>query len=341
MLVLSRLFRRGIVIARRVLFLVVIVCGACTASATELKVMSFNIHGMDFSVNDPDAWFYYPNGFNPNDPTSGGPHRRDRVYQVIRDFAPDIWAVQELHQAQQPLIEADLPEYEYYGVGRDGGGNGDRNGIFYRSDRFDLLDTGEFWLSETPDVPGTTFPGFDDTNHRMVSWVKLHDREASRDYFVFGTHWSLDTTAERRSAELIRQRLEGITGGLPTLFLGDLNATAGETSVRTLRGVGDPDGPFLRDAYADLGLTEGRTYHANSGGISGSRIDHILYTQPHFVPLTASIVRSTPGGRFPSDHYPVTATFMIIPEPSSLVLGLLGAVAIVSSRRRVLRRANR
>jgi len=314
--------------------------GTCLAwdtpagSATELRVMSFNIHGMDFSVNDPDAWFYYPSGFDPQDPTSGGPHRRDRVYQVIRDYAPDIWAVQELHQQQQPLIEADLPEFHYYGVGRDGGGNGDRNGIFYRADRFDLLASGDFWLSETPDTPGTTFPAFDDGNHRMVSWVKLHDRAANLDYFVFGTHWSLDTTAERRSAQLIRQRLDGITGGLPTLFLGDLNATASETSVRTLRGVGDPDGPFLRDAYADLGLPEGRTYHANNGGISGSRIDHILYTQPTFVPLAASIVRTTPTGRYPSDHYPVTATFMIIPEPSTFLLASLGLLGLTLVGRR-------
>jgi endonuclease/exonuclease/phosphatase family metal-dependent hydrolase len=165
----------------------------------------------------------------------------------------------------------------------------------------------------------------------MASWIKLFDRFNDETYFVMSTHWSLDSLARRQSAQLIQSQLPSLAGNLPILMIGDLNASQNSTEYRTLRDLTTTTGVDLADAFTSAGGIDGRTFHNYSGGVSGTRIDHILYTavpNSPFTPLSASILRTTyDNGLYPSDHYPVTVRFSVpIPEAGSFALLLLPAI---------------
>lgn len=305
--------------------LLAVLCTGLAVQGSELRLMTFNIKGDAaslFDLFDAERSWRYVNLTDLENPIEG-PHRRDRAISVIDTFGPDILGVQELKNNQRADLLNAFPGMDYYGLGRDGGNSGDGNGIFFRDDRFDLLDQGDFWLSETPDTPGTTFVGngSDTGNPRMATWVKLFDYETSKTYFVLNTHWSLDSQARRDSGSLIQDMLPSLAGDLPILLLGDLNATSGNSAVRTLRGDTDVNDVQLTDSFSQAGGSNGRTFHNWSGGISGSRIDHIMHSPDDFEATSAEIIRTTfDGGLYPSDHYPVTVTLEVVPEPSTLAL---------------------
>lgn len=310
------------------------------ATGAELRLMTFNVKG-DRAGLDPDRSWVFIDLTDPTNPVEG-PGRRDRAISVIDSYAPDILSVQELKLNQRSDLMNAFPNLSYYGQGRQGGTNDDANGIFYREDRFDLLDQGDFWLSETPEVPGTSFfgNGSDDHNPRMATWAKLRDHEADRSYFVLSTHWSLDFLARRDSATLIQDRLASLSGNLPIILLGDLNATQNSLAYQTLRGLRDPNDLLLADSFIEGGGSDGRTFHNWFGGSSGTRIDHIFHSPEAFEATDSAIVRTSfPGGRYPSDHYPVTVTLRVIPEPSSMLLIGIGLL-IGAGRRDARQRRN-
>ncbi len=307
-----------------------------TTRASELRLMTFNVKGDAaglFDLFNRERSWEFINLSDPQNPVLG-PNRRDRAISVVDTFGPDILGVQELKNNQRADFSNAFPEFAFYGQGRDGGNSGDSNGIFYRASRFNLVDQGDFWLSETPTVPGTTFQGFgsDTGNPRMATWVKLFDYETSKTYFVLSTHWSLDSQARRDSARLIQDMLPTLSGGLPTLLLGDLNNTQSSPAYGTLRGLDDAGDRQLSDSFLDGGGVDGRTFQNWNGGVSGSRIDHILHSAGDFEATSAEIVRTTfDGGLYPSDHYPVTVTLTVVPEPSTLQLaGMLFVMLIVT-----------
>jgi endonuclease/exonuclease/phosphatase family metal-dependent hydrolase len=291
--------------------LTVFVFGACIhriacAASGDLNVMSFNIRysygGLDEQATE-------------NNWTDAKFPRRDRVIRVIRDRLPDILGVQEARHLQIKDLQAALPEFDFYGIGRDDGKTGgEYSGIFYNKERFARLAAGSFWLSDTPEKPGTTFYKAENAVPRIASWVRLLDQESRREIFVLNMHWDhIDVAARRKSASLVRERLADLAEGLPTIVMGDLNAGENSAAVVALRGENDATGRPLADSYrtvhperkpdeASFGGWEGRT--------EGRRIDFILHTAD-FQPTAAAIVRTSYDGHWPSDHYPVTATLQL------------------------------
>lgn len=315
-------------------------CGAARAEVwTTVRIMSFNIRhaaGLDELLLPPNGWL------NLSDPLLG---RRHRVLSAIEDYGPDLLGVQEAFfvQVDDLLGGFDgrrLEGYAFSGVGRDDGQlQGETTGIFYRPDRFTLLDEGTFWLSSTPDVPGTVFAG--SGSIRIASWVKLHDAQSRSDLLVLNTHWdNVSSSSRLQSAVLIRQQLADLAEGLPLIVMGDLNATETSSAVSTLRGAAANDGaPPLVDAYREVFPVRGpleATYHNFTGSTAGSRIDYILHS-PEWTAQQAAIVRTTYGGLYPSDHFPVTATLQIavaVPEPAGSVLAAVGFFAALLVWRR-------
>ena len=266
-----------------------------------LRVMTFNIRvdgGLGGQSNS-DRWLYIC-----------GP-RRDRAANTIRADAPDVFGVQEALLNQVNDLKDAFPDYSFYGVGRnDGESTGEFSGIFFRSDRFTLADSGTFWLSETPDVPGTVFPcsGF----IRIASWTILDDAASGARLFILNTHWdSVCQVSRERSATLIREKLGELAGGLPVIVMGDLNATETSAALLELMGENDPGGLALVDAYRvvfPVPQSDEATFHGFDGITEGSRIDFVLATA-FFTPLDAAIDRTSFSCGYPSDHYPVVAEF--------------------------------
>ncbi|MBA4106821.1 MAG: hypothetical protein C0485_13790 [Pirellula sp.] len=299
-------------------------------AATPIKTMSFNIR-YDTSSDGVNAW------------NTGTIPRRTLAVQVIDDFAPDILGVQEALRNQVLNLKADLPEFDFYGVGRDNGiQSGEHSAIYYRSDRFTRTNQGTFWLTLTPDRP-SRYPGA--CCNRIASWAVLQDKlDGNREYFVLNTHWDHQITAANdHSATLIRERLGLLSGGRPMIVMGDLNSTESSTAYRRLIGLEDPTGLQLIDAYRDMTPTIGRdeaTFHGYSGGTRGSRIDFVLHDES-FETLDATIIRTSYAGRYPSDHFPVTATLRLrIPEPRSTVMELLAILGMIAGQSAKLYRSS-
>jgi endonuclease/exonuclease/phosphatase family metal-dependent hydrolase len=257
-----------------------------------------------------------------NDGANGWRHRRDLLVQTIRLFDPDLLGTQEVLAFQATEMRELLPDYGFVGGGRDDGAEeGEMSPVFYRKERFELLDRGRFWLSETPDQPGSQ--SWDSQLPRIATWVRLLDRKVpvaagpakrstagnAGELFFLNTHWDhAGVVAQLESAKLIRRRVADSAGGAAIIITGDLNCTEDDEPYAVFRGAGD-DSLLLVDSFRAVypqRLADEATFHGFKGTVSGSRIDFICHTRA-YAPLQAAIDRSSDHGRFPSDHYPVTA----------------------------------
>jgi endonuclease/exonuclease/phosphatase family metal-dependent hydrolase len=272
----------------------------------DVKVMSFNIRYSYGKAQEERS---------ENDWTDAAHPRRERAVRVIRENSPNILGVQEARHLQIDDLQKALPEFDFYGIGRDDGKTeGEYSGIFYLKDRFRELDAGSFWLSTTPEKPGTTFYTAPNAVPRIASWVRLVDNKSGRQIFVLNMHWDhISGPAREQSARLVRRRLAELAEGLPVIVMGDLNSPEDSKAFTELVGTKGAAGRKLFDSFRALHperTREESTFSAWSGRKDGSRIDFILHTD-EFTPTAASIVRMSYDGFWPSDHYPVTATLRL------------------------------
>lgn len=273
-------------------------CAAPTRSeASPLRVMCFNIRCSTATGDGENHWS----------------KRKEIFFRTVEHFDPDLLGMQEVVCDQADEIRSHFaPSHTFVGVGRDDGKRkGEFAAILFRTDRFDLLDQGHVWLSESPEKPGSV--SWDSALTRMASWVKLRDkRNTSQDPFFFmNTHFDhVGQLARLESAKLLRQRLGELSdnGKLAVIFAGDLNCTEDDAPVPALLR-GDDRLPALTDAYRAVHRQRGaneQTFHGFRGGTKGSRIDFILHS-PQFRTTECTIDRSNENGRFPSDHFAIEA----------------------------------
>lgn len=239
--------------------------------------------------------------------------RRDIVTNLIAQQQPDIMGVQEAWKFQLDYIRDNVPGYDWVGVSRENLTAVDEYcAVFFRTDRFALLATGTFWISETPDVPGSTF-GSGQNYVRIITWAALESLVSGRTITIFNTHFdtsSADEIPERSAVLLIRQSL-AIGGTHPALIMGDFNQHVGSNAYRILTGDMEYDGVrgHFIDPWAVLELAEEGTFHRFTGvATNTSRIDWIFGTEA-LSPLAAEVLHYEENGFFPSDHFPVTTRY--------------------------------
>jgi endonuclease/exonuclease/phosphatase family metal-dependent hydrolase len=250
--------------------------------------------------------------------------RRDGVVQRIRAFNPDLLGTQEGLSVQEDFLSAQLPDYTFYGVGRDNGERrGEMCGVFFRTDRFEFVDGGHFWLSQRPDTPGSH--GWGALFPRMVTWVKLRPRDGSTPAFCwFNTHFdAFNSRARSESAKMLTAWMDRIASRMPRVVTGDFNATPDSDPYRTLvaRRHDTPDAALV-DAFRVANpnpVSDEGTMHNFSGRRDGDRIDWILAT-PHFQIISSAIDRTRGATGYPSDHFPVTATLRALPTSPTLAM---------------------
>ena len=262
--------------------------GALPARCQELRVMSFNIR---YGTAD-DAENHWEK-------------RRDIVFDLLRRQRSDVIGLQEALRFQLDELLKALPEYAVVGVGRDDGkAAGEHCAILYRKSRFLMQENGTFWLSDTPEVPGSKSWGNRIT--RICTWARLIDRQMGRGLYVYNVHLDHESQPSREcSVRLLLERMRSRQKAEPILLLGDLNA--GEENPATRFLTSQLDFPLVdtfrvrRSDASDVG-----TFHAFRGVTSGAKIDYV-FTSLDFYVLDAQIVRDNRQGRYPSDHFPVTA----------------------------------
>jgi endonuclease/exonuclease/phosphatase family metal-dependent hydrolase len=273
---------------------------AGVAGQTPLRVMTFNIR----YASAPDG----ENSWNK---------RKDLLLSVVRKFEPDLLGTQEVLATQADFLKENLADHTLVGVGReDGKRGGEFSSLLFKTDRFALVDSGTFWLSETPDTAGSK--SWDSALPRIVTWARLKDKSnGNREFIYLNTHWDhRGNQARIESAKLMRTWLKDHAAKKPVILTGDFNVTEDHEGYQTLVGE-SASGPRLVDVYRlvhSKPRPDESTFGNFKGNRRGKRIDFILAT-PDVTASEATIVRTNDNGRYPSDHYPVTAILTLPAKP--------------------------
>ncbi|MCC8035090.1 MAG: endonuclease/exonuclease/phosphatase family protein [Rikenellaceae bacterium] len=226
--------------------------------------------------------------------------RREAMVEMLCTERCDLVGMQEVLAGQYDFLRENMEGYGFAGVGRDDGlRGGEMMAIAYRKERFDKLEEGHFWLSETPEEVSL---GWDGACNRMVSWLRLEDKTAGREIYFFNTHLDHQGTAARtEGASLVASKIKAITRGAPFVLTGDFNAPPDDPVLEGLRA----SFPSARDRAPE---TDSRDTFNGFGMYQGSVIDHIYYGG--LVPTLFRTLDGDYGVRYISDHYPVEAVFV-------------------------------
>ncbi len=280
-------------------------------SAEQLKVATYNLR-LETSGDNAKG-----NGWSTR-----APH----VADLIRYHDFEIFGTQEGLPNQIADLEKLLPEYDYIGVGRDGKDKGEHSAIFYRNDLFEPIESGTFWLSETPDKPSK---GWDAACKRICTWGLFRDKRTGFEFMMMNLH--LDhkgKEARRESANMILNRIEQLPDSVPVILTGDFNIDQHNETYEILR-----DSERLDDSYdmATIKYAPNGTYNGfNPEAFTDSRIDHIFLSPTFKVDRYGILTDTYRTGkrssgksndqapeevkleklkaRLPSDHFPVAVT---------------------------------
>ena len=170
---------------------------------------------------------------NPDDGLNNWKFRKENALNMIRFNEVDILGMQEVLVNQLNDIKGQLPEYESIGVGRDDGKEkGEYSPILFHKNKFTLIESGYFWLSETPDKPSK---GWDAACERIATWIILKDKTTEKKVFVMNTHFDhIGQKARQESVNLIKTKMAQLGKGLPQIFMGDLNADPNSSVITSL-----------------------------------------------------------------------------------------------------------
>lgn len=269
-------------------YLVAILLSAWTCFAQDgaIRVMTYNVR---YASNEqPNSW----------------PERRPIMKECIAAANPDIIGTQEGLYEQLKDIEEDFPQYRWLGLGREGGSRGEFMAIYYRAERFDPLAYDHFWLSDTPNVIGSTTWG--NSVRRMVTWIRFKDLKTGREFYLVNTHFDHQVQpAREKSAALLLERVKALKPELPIIVTGDFNARAGANKAYEILTA---DG-FLKDTWHTAKERRGEVVATFNGfrqlRREDNRIDWILTrgVTTHWM----EIITCAKNGQFPSDHFPVHA----------------------------------
>lgn len=276
---------------KRLIYLLAAVAFTACGSATSLSVMTFNMR--------------YD---NPEDGQNNWRFRRERIAGVIKAQEVDVLGTQELLSNQFNDLNGLLTGYQGVGVGRlDGAESGEYCAVFFRKDRFTLLDSGTFWLSETPEVVGSL--GWDGACERIATWVVLRDRDG-RELFFIDTHLDhVGQVARDEGVSLLMKRIETLSGGRPVILTGDFNSEPGSSVVAHVQKDG-----VLRDAKAIAAQRSGTDWSFSDFGqipeAERPLLDYI-FVSGDIEAVRYEVLPDTFDGGYVSDHAPVMAVVKI------------------------------
>lgn len=272
--------------------LIVLCVLAIPAGAQSLRVMTFNIKYDE-----------------PRDGVNAWPNRKQKVADVIKKYEADIIGVQEALNHQLKDLEVLLPDMAWCGVGRtDGKEGGEYSAILYKKSRLKLLEAKTYWLSETPDTPGSK--GWDAALPRIVTWAKFKDRRSKKEFFHFNTHFDhIGEAARVNSARLLSDRVSLTAKNARVVVTGDFNANYSTDVYKALTEANTKGIALLTDAknISETGYAgPASTFTGFREFVPDSWIDHI------FVGKNIRVLRfiaadDRPGGLWPSDHLPIVA----------------------------------
>ncbi len=261
-----------------------------------LRVMTLNVRQMD-GDDGAQSWV----------------HRKEILSETIFLHHPDLLGTQEIFPEQTEFLLERNSDFECFGRGRFGDDRDKHNKIFFNRRRFSLEDCGDVWFSRTPEIAGSS--DWNIPRPRMVTWGRLREVSGA-EILILNTHLPYGreaVEARRESALVVLRQIAAMPTGLPLFLTGDFNSAPDSEIYTLLTG-------SLEDAWKTAPETIGPegTLHA-FGRISGRRLDWILH-RGIGRPVKTETITHTWQGLYPSDHYPVLATFLLDSRPKSVML---------------------
>jgi endonuclease/exonuclease/phosphatase family metal-dependent hydrolase len=272
---------------KALLFCWILVGGIVGSSFAQsnVKLMSYNIR-YDITTSNASPWT----------------ERHNAIASQIKRFDADIVGMQEVLDHQRTQLLADLPGFASIGVGRDDGQKaGEYSPIFYKEERFRLLNSGTFWLSPTPDVPSK---GWDAALNRICTYAQFFDLESKESFWVFNTHFDhVGEVARMKSSELILQKMQEVTNGTrqAVIFCGDLNLNDDHSTITFLQSQMKDALLNSKQVKSDMNKTFNNFDLENE---ATKRIDYI-FTNKKVTVLTFETIVERFGVSYPSDHFPI------------------------------------
>ncbi|UII24301.1 endonuclease/exonuclease/phosphatase family protein [Fulvivirga ligni] len=252
----------------------------------DLKVMTSNIR----LAAESDGINYWDN-------------RRDWFGDFVRFEDVDIFGAQEVLYSQLTDIKDRLPAYEHIGVGREGENKGEFSPIFYKKDKFEVLESETFWLSPTPQKVASK--GWDAALPRIVTWAKFKDKATGKEFYFFNTHFDhIGKEARKQSAEIIKNKVAKVAGNQPVIVTGDFNVPPANAPYQVLTSGSDK----LEDTFKQAERKYGPFYTFNGfqlePDMKRDRIDYIFYKGDVSI-VTYQVVDGQRGKTYISDHFPI------------------------------------
>ena len=269
---------------KKIVFLILILT-PFAMFAQQMNIMTFNIR---FN--------------NPGDGVNAWPNRVEMVSGLLKFHEPDIFGFQEALVGQIEDIQKTMPDFEWFGVGRDDGKSaGEFSPVFFNKKKFILIESGTFWLSETPEKPSKSW---DAALPRIVTWGKFKSKVTGKQFLYFNTHFDhKGDEARKNSAFVIRDKIKEISGnqGLPVILTGDFNLYPESEPIGLIK-------TFMKDSreitetppYGPVGTFNSFDWNAPME----RRIDYI-FTQGGIKVLKYAVLTDSKNQRWPSDHLPV------------------------------------
>ncbi len=271
-------------------FLILISAFSLSAQKLELRAISFNIrYDSPKDAEEGNGW----------------ERRKPRVADLIRFHQPDVVGMQEVLKHQAEYLDEALPNYGWVGVGRDNGKTkGEYSPVFYRKDKFELIETETFWLAERTDKPGKSW---DAALPRIMTWAKLKVIESDEEFFVFNTHFDhVGEIARVESAKLIAKKVGEIAGDSPFVITGDFNCSPVSDPFESLVASSLIMDSFLNSEAIPYGPEGSFCGSFEAGKENQERIDHIFVRSGTKV-IKCAVLTDNYRGKYPSDHLPVLA----------------------------------
>lgn len=256
-----------------------------TASSQSLKVMTYNIR-LNIASDGENAW----------------PNRKGFLSSQIQFYEPDIFGIQEALPDQITDISNALKQYANVGIGRDGEGKGESSNIYYKKERFKVLETQTFWLSETP---GEISKGWDAALNRVCTYALLSDKTTGKRFWVFNTHLDhIGEIARTKSIKLILSKIEAVNRpDYPVIFMGDFNSEPGTERIISLKKeMIDSRSASKNAPFGPSGTFNGFKHNEPVTHL----IDYIFISKNEKLKvLKYAILSDSKDLKYPSDHLPV------------------------------------
>ena len=258
-------------------------CGTIFTARGQMKVMTYNVRYL-----------------NETDGENSWSKRKDQLADQIRFYEPGIFGVQEAVKEQLDYVKQKLEKYEVIGQGRDGGSKGEFTAIFYNPEKFEKLEEGTFWLSETPKRVSM---GWDAAYPRICTYAKFRDKNAANEFWVFNTHFDhLGIVARQKSSRMIVNKIREINQEeLPAILMGDFNLEPETEEIGFLSEKMEDSKAVADFVFGPEGTFNGYEFTEPVN----RRIDYIFLSKGNFEVLKYAVLSNSKDLKYPSDHLPV------------------------------------